>query len=180
MIDHHPRPGVKPREEVIKINSQIDKQIDDLVGVFRDPIIVMPGGWGETLPDWIKTQVTLERLVENMKKAQGQEPTGTDAEATAYLYTASLTAPMTEQWTRIYLYVAGKAMSKSNKERKIPDDIKVDSLSDYDMHELNRLKFWLYRQRARARQEREIAQRRQKKEEIAAGVKVAQPALFDF
>lgn len=158
----------------------VDRMVSDLVGALRDPIIVMPGGWWDTLPDWIKTQVTLERLVENMKQAQGQEPTGTDAEATAYLYTASLTAPMTEQWTRIYLYVAGKAMSKFNKERKLPEDIKIDSLSDYDMQELNRLKEWLYRQRTRARQDRERVERRRKKEEIATRMKAAQPALFDF
>ena len=153
-----------------------ERWIEDLAGVFFDPIIVMPGGWGDTLPDWIKTQVTLERLVENMKKARGQEPTGTDAEATAYLFTASLTAPMTEQWTRIYLYVAGK----SNKEREMPDDIRIDSLSDYDMHELNRLKAWLYRQRTRARQERERAERRQEKKEKAAEAELLQLALFDF
>jgi len=154
--------------------------VSDLVGALRDPIIVMPGGWGDTLPDWIKTQVTLERLVENMKQAQGQEPTGTDAEATAYLYTASLTAPMTEQWTRIYIYVAGKAISKFNKERKLPEDIKIASLSDYDMQELNRLKAWIYRQRTRARQEKERVERRHKKEEMVAKIKAAQPALFDF
>ena len=157
-----------------------ERWIEDLAGVFFDPIIVMPGGWGDTLPDWIKTQVTLERLVENMKKARGQEPTGTDAEATAYLFTASLTAPMTEQWTRIYLYVAGQTMTKSNNEGEMPDDIRIDSLSDYDMHELNRLKAWLYRQRTRARQERERAERRQEKKEKAAEAELLQPALFDF
>jgi hypothetical protein len=82
--------------------------ISDLVGTFTDPIIVYPGGWGDTLPDWIRTQITLERLIENMKEAYGEQPTGTDAEATAYLYTASLTAPMSDDWTKIYLHVAGK------------------------------------------------------------------------
>ena len=72
-----------------------DGMIGDLVGTFTDPIIVFPGGWGDTLPDWIKTQITLERLVESMKEAPGEQPTGTDAEATAYLYTASLTAMIT-------------------------------------------------------------------------------------
>ena len=31
--------------------------IEDLVGVFTDPLIVFPGGWGDTLPDWIKTEI---------------------------------------------------------------------------------------------------------------------------
>jgi len=28
----------------------IDRMSSDLVGTFHDPIIVMPGGWGDTLP----------------------------------------------------------------------------------------------------------------------------------
>jgi hypothetical protein len=48
------------------------------------------------------------------------------------------------------------------------------------MADLNRLKEWICRQRTRARQERERAERRQKKEETAAKMKAAQPALFDF
>ena len=40
-----------------------DKWIDDLVGAIADPIIVFPGGWMDTLPDWIKPQITLERLL---------------------------------------------------------------------------------------------------------------------
>lgn len=157
-----------------------DRWINDLVGTFFDPIIVMPGGWGDSLPEWIKGQVTLERLIENMKVTTGGQPTGTDAEATAYLYTASLTAPMGEHWSRIYLYVAGKTMARHNKT-ELPEDIKVDSLSDYDMQELNRLKEWIYRQRTKARQEKGRAERRKEKEQKAAQTKETpdlQPSLF--
>ena len=41
-----------------------------------------------------------------MKTTKGEQPTGTDAEACAYLNTASLTAPMDNDWSQIYLYVA--------------------------------------------------------------------------
>jgi hypothetical protein len=157
-----------------------DSMISDLVGTFTDPIVVFPGGWEDTLPNWIKTQITLERLVENMKEAHGEQPTGTDAEATAYLYTASLTAPMSEDWTKIYLHVAGKTYARANRGREVPEDIKVESLNEEQMADLNRLKEWIYNQRTRARQERERAERRQKKEEIAARMKAAQPALFNF
>ncbi len=162
------------------MSKTIDSMIGDLVGTFTDPIIVFPGGWGDTLPDWIKSQITLERLVENMKEAHGLLPTGTDAEATAYLYTASLTAPMDDDWTKIYLYVAGKTYAHANRGGDVPEDIKVESLSDEQMADLNRLKKWIYDHRSRARQERERAERRQKKEEVAVRMKVAQPALFDF
>lgn len=167
-----------PWKGVIKLHNRIDKHISALVGVFTDPIIVFPGGWGDTLPEWLKEAITLERLIENIKEAHGQEPTGTDAEVCTYLYTASLTQPMDHDWSHIYLYVATKVMGQKGTE--VPIDIKVESLTGYQSEQLNRLKEWLYRQRTRARQNRKRAERRQEKGEVAARVKAAQPALFDF
>ncbi|MCJ7743346.1 MAG: hypothetical protein MUO99_02135 [Dehalococcoidales bacterium] len=151
----------------------------NLVGTLTDPIIVYPGGWGDGLPEWLKNAIILERLTENMKVTKGEHPTGTDAEVCAYLSAASLTAPMDDDWSRIYLYVAGKTYRRWGKN-EMPGDIAVDSLNDEQMRELGRLKEWLYRQRTQARQERDRAERREKREEEAARKKVDQPALFDF
>ena len=161
----------------------IEKGISEIVGVFCDPIIVFPGGWGDTLPDWIKPAITLERLGMNMKALKGEEMTGTDAEACAYLYTVSLTQPMDHDWTKIYLYIAGKTYEKwRTKESGVtmPEDIRVESLNDEQMRDLNRLKAWLYHKRTTVRLERNRAERRQKKEEEADKRKAEQPALFDF
>lgn len=62
------------------MNTSIEKGVDELVGALTDPIIVFPGGWGDTLPEWLKTAITLERLEMNMKALRGEEMTGTDAE----------------------------------------------------------------------------------------------------
>ena len=159
--------------------KQIEKGISDIVGALTDPVIVFPGGWGDTLPEWLKNAITLERLEMNMKALKGEEMTGTDAEACAYLYTAGLTAPMDSDWTEIYLYLSTQVVRR-NRKTKIPQDIAVDELSDYRMGELRRLKEWLYRQRTKIRLERDRAQRRQRKEEEAASKKAEQPALFDF
>ena len=156
-----------------------EKGISEIVGVFTDPIIVFPGGWGDTLPEWLKSAITLERLAMNMRALKGEEMTGTDAEACAYLYTASLTQPMGRDWTQIYLYIAGKLYTQWKKS-EIPEDIRVESLNDDQMRDLNRLKAWLYQKRTTVRLARERADRRQKKEEEAAKRKEAQPALFDF
>jgi len=149
------------------LNNRIDNQIDDLVGALTDPILVMPGGWGDSLPDWIKSQITLERLAQQMKALKGEKPTGTDAEACAYLYTASLEAPMGHDWTQIYLYIAGKVVARA-KNAQIPDDIKVESLTDDQMRDLQELKDWIYQHRVKVRQERRRAERRQVKAEAAA------------
>jgi len=149
------------------LNNRIDNQIDDLVGALTDPILVMPGGWGDTLPGWIKEQITLERLLEQMKVLKGEKPTGTDAEACAYLYTASLEAPMDRDWTEIYLYIAGKVVA-SGKNAQIPDDIKVESLTNEQMRDLQELKDWIYEHRIKVRKDRRRSERRQVKAEAAA------------
>jgi len=167
----------------VTTEKQVEKGISDIVGALADPIIVFPGGWGDTLPDWLKTSIPLERLIENMKALKGEEMTGTDAEACAYLYTASLTQPMDHDWSQIYLYIATKVYEKFRTKESgvtMPEDIRVESLNDEQMRDLNRLKAWIYKKRTDIRLDRDRAERRQKKEEEAAEREAAQPALFDF
>ena len=110
---------------------------------------------------------------------KGEEPTGTDAEACAYLMTASLTQPINRDWTEIYLYLTTKVFSK-HKDCNVPEDIKVEYIIDYQMNELNRLKSWLYRQRVKARLEKDRAERRDRRQEKEARRETAQPAMFEF
>jgi len=140
-----------------------EQAISDILGAVFDPIIVFPGGWGDTLPDWMKQSVTLERLLENMKALKGERPTGTDLEACMYLYTVSLTRPISEQWARIYLYLAAQSMKRWQKV-EVPDDIKVDSISDNDMRELAGLKAFIYRSRVEHRKGIERGERREARE----------------
>jgi len=161
------------------LNKTVEQGISDIVGCLTDPIIVFPGGWGDTLPDWLKTAITMERMMGNMKALKGEEPTGVDAEACAYLMTVSLTQPMDSHWTQIYLYVASQTYKRWGKG-EMPADIVVDSISNTQAGELNRLKVWLYGQRIRARTEKDRAERREKKEEQETKKKEEQPALFEF
>ena len=137
--------------------KQLEKGISDLVGALTDPIVVFPGGWGEDLPEWLKNAITLERLEMNMRALKGEEMTGTDAEACAYLYTAALTQPMDHDWTKIYLYIAGKTYNRwCSKESgmQMPEDIRVEEFSQDQMVELNRLKQWLYKKASEAFEEK--------------------------
>jgi hypothetical protein len=161
------------------LNSSIDKGISEIAGVFTDPIIVFPGGWDDTLPEWLKGAITLERLEINMRALKGEKMTGTDAEACAYLYTAGLTAPIDRDWTQVYLYVATQTYRRWRKG-EMPADIAVDSLDNEQMSELSRLKGWLYRQRTKIRLERDRTERREKKEQEEVKRKTEQPVLFKF
>jgi len=155
------------------------KASPEIVGCLTDPIIVFPGGWGDTLPEWLKNAITLGRLEMNMRVLKGDEMTGTGAECCAYLYTATLTNPVDHDWTQIYLYIASQTYRRWGKN-EMPSDIAVDSINDYQRQDLNRLKDWLYHKRIQVRLDRDRAERRQRKEEEVARREAEQPALFDF
>jgi len=158
---------------------ELEKGISEIAGVFTDPIFVMPGGWGDTLPDWLKQAITLERLTDNVRALHGEPMTGTDAEACAYLYTAGLTAPMDSDWSELYLYVSTQVYRR-HKQVDMPDDIAVESLSDYRMGRLLDLKRWIFNRRSQIRQERDRTERRERKEADTARQQAEQPALFKF
>ena len=144
-----------------------DKWIGELVGVFSDPIIVMPGGWGESLPEWIRSAITLERLIANIEAIKTGVMKGCDAEACAYLFTASLTAPLGHDWTQIYLYIAGKVCKRrlgKDSGVSMPEDIRVEELSSYQMDKLNNLKLWIYDCRVKHRKGQVQPEREEKKE----------------
>jgi hypothetical protein len=145
----------------------------------RDGRKQSPAYYRYSLPEWLKNAIALERLTENMKETKGEQPKGTDAEACAYLNTASLTVPMDGDWSQIYLYIAGKTYTRW-KKNEMPADIRVDSLNDYQSRELKRVKDWLYQKRIQTRQDRERAERREEKEEEEARKQSEQPALFEF
>jgi hypothetical protein len=157
----------------------VEQGISDIVGCLTDPIVVFPGGWGDTIPEWLKAAITLERMIGDMKALKGEESIGTDAEACAYLMTVSLTQPMDSDWTQTYLYVASQTYKRWEKG-EMPADIVVESITDYQMGELNRLKAWIYRQRVKARLEKDRAERREEREETEAQREAEQPALFEF
>jgi len=162
-------------------DRRVNGWIDDIVGALFDPIVVMPGGWGDDLPEWLRTRVTLERLTENIVSSrENREITATDAEAACYLFTASLTAPIGGDWTQIYLYVAGGEM-KSQAMSELPEDIKVEALTESQWRDLRELKNWIYRQRVKHRKEKAHGERCETEEEVETRemeTRSVQPSFF--
>ncbi|MBI2851983.1 MAG: hypothetical protein HYX84_02600 [Chloroflexi bacterium] len=136
-----------------------EKSIEDLAGIFTDPIIVFPGGWGDSLPDWLRQAITLERLLAEVESLKGNPPTAADTEVCAYLMTVSLTQAIDSDWTQIYIYLAGKVVRR-HKRAEMPEDLNVESISEYQKQELRRLKDWLYLQRTRNHLDRSREERR--------------------
>lgn len=157
-----------PAEEKLKHRNsekEVAGWIADLVGNFTDSIIVYPSPWMDTLPEDIKKQVPLERLLLQMQYHKGliKEMTATDAEALLYLYPASLEFPFDETWTNIYIHLGAKVCGSMGRE--VPEDLKVRELTSYQEGKLEHLKRWIYEQRVKHRKEKERDVRREEKEE---------------
>ena len=86
---------------------------------------------------------------------------------------------MDHDWGQIYLYIATKTYRRWGKN-EMPSDIAVDLLRDDQVSDLNRLKAWLYKKRTEVREDRERAERRQKKQEEVVRKRAEQLALFEF
>jgi hypothetical protein len=128
-----------------KIGKQLERDVKRLVRALTAPIIVYPGGWHDTIPRWMKTEVTLQRLVQLMK---GREGSATDIEALIYLYTACFVAPFNESWTNIYMYLTKKCMEA--RGRSFPEDLGNPALTDHQKDLLDDLKRWLWKQTEKA------------------------------
>lgn len=135
----------------IGLPTKVDP-IEEMVSALTDPLIVFPaGGWEETIPQHLKERLPLDRLAHQMRCLQGQAQwdEACDLEALLYMYPATLAHPISEQWTRIYLYLGTRCLGA-----KFPQDISQDNLSDYDMGELRGLKRWIHRKKLQARKQR--------------------------
>lgn len=117
-------------------------------------LVVAPGGWAETIPDWLKKEVEFERLTlglaGNIAELRGQpiREVG-DAEACLYLYTLSLSAPMGYHLGQAYIYLTAK-LTKRRNPSTVPDfaEKKLKAgLTPDEQRELTELKRELYRAR---------------------------------
>jgi len=163
----------------------IDQAIADMVGVFCDPIICYPSPWMDTLPDTLKSQITMDRLFEQLKASRGETPTASDSEALAYLYPASLEAHLGHLWSNIYIYLATRVVAAQGRE--VPKDLVMERpLDSQEEYELRRLKSWIYEKRCQHRKEKatdirkeRLAKEKQEEQEKAAEVEQHAFDLFD-
>jgi len=171
----------QPQEKYSRVS--LDKGIDNLVGSLCDPIIVHKCAWGTRgmIPEWLRNQITLDRMIELMvANKEGRDPIGTNSEALAYMIPASLEFPLGHDWSQIYLYLATVTMDRE-KNKVVPDDIRVDKLDRNQEDDLRHLKHWIYATKLKHRKEKARGERRQAKEKASAeelGTEIAQPSFF--
>ena len=117
-------------------------------------IINYPGGWGPP-----------EGIVEDIRK-ELQNPkrkTASDVEVVAYLSSASLAGPPSEEWVRIYMYMTRNYLKskgwKFDGSTKFLDEYKT--LREDDKRELKQLRDWIFE-----RQQKDLAERRKQAKKI--------------
>lgn len=172
------QPEIFPLEEIERQTPEkrfnLDRSIDDLVGSLCDPIIVYPSPWMDTLPEEVKGQVPLDRMVLQMRYHKGdiKEMTATNAEALLYMYPASLEFPLNHDWAQIYIYLGSLVCGSMGRE--IPEDLKNTVLTSDQLRHLEGLKRWIYEKRVQARKARRRGERldekSQKQEEAESPV----------
>ena len=114
-------------------------------------LVVANADWAGSIPDWLRKEVELERLAlsfGDITNGKEDEKIG-DAEACLYLYTASLTAPMSHELNNIYSYLGAKLMKRQNGG-ELPTflETKLDQgLDSNEERELAQLKRDLWKKR---------------------------------
>ncbi len=106
--------------------------------ILERPVVLYPG-WYE-IPEPIKKEIYLQRAEQALLQKEGE---ATDAEALAYLYSASLAVPLRSEYVRIYLYLFCRTMRRQGIEPP-PDLCEVESLSEDEERLLRKLKQWLW------------------------------------
>jgi len=128
----------KREERRVKARAMLD-----IMDMLVAPIIVPKCQWYLDLPERLIEDVTLSRLIAAMK---GEEK-ATWAEVTAYLMPVSMEGPMQYEWSNIYLYASAQYIRECRPEQAASVEFAPDTLNDYEMMLLERLRRRIYIQR---------------------------------
>ena len=123
-----------------------EKKLFEVIHSFTRPLIVMPGYEDMPIPDNIKSQIQMERLL----LAKDAIPLASETETMWYISTASLSFPLDHRWANILFYLTRNWLIK--QKRELPDFLRDDiELEPYtEATELRRLREWLYNQTKKA------------------------------
>jgi len=109
------------------------RRIKEVIRALHAPLVCHPGGWDQSLPDWIAGRAVRQRM--EMLDNGGWDK-ATDADIAAHLFTASLVAPMNHDWAEIYIYTVAQLMPQlCDTTIPVPKE-----LSAWQQQELNQLK----------------------------------------
>ena len=110
------------------------------------PILIANTRW--PLPENLIKKVQAERMINSLIEfAQPLTPEESIgyAEVVAYIMPETSQRVLTSDVVKIYLYCVTKMLEK--EKEAIPEECRVDDLTEYEMQKLNELKKWIYKNR---------------------------------
>ncbi len=142
---------LQPIEEK-QVKKSYSKDTGKFVFEFMDmlaaPIITFSESWADAIPQSLKQDVTLSRLMGRMQK----EEMATIPETVAYIMTRTYEAPMNHEWANIYLWCSSQYMKQYRN--KTDEDLKEinpsEKLSEHEKSLLKRLRVWIWEKRREA------------------------------
>lgn len=110
------------------------------------PIIVANTEWDlpENIIKYVKEERMINGLIDMIKPLSPEESVGY-AECVAYLMPETQKRVISSRVTKIYLYCVTQLMKR--RKIKLPKDIAVNELTNYEMGELRKFKEWIYKSR---------------------------------
>lgn len=151
-----------------RVEQKTERCLSNLCGALEDPVICHRGNLNRP-PEFMQYAITCQRLLENLAAVrENRTPLGTDAEVAWYVASASLEAPISSEWERIYAYCFTQTFRFLNKE--IPPDLEFKGELDLqETYMLSDLRRWIYAKSSAPRLDAGKEKRKQQREE---GVKV--------
>ena len=166
------KPQQGETESTPKERRTSEQSIDQIVEIFQKPLVVADLQWAEAIPDWLMQRVTLERLMQVYKREEGL---ATDAEAVCYLCTASLMSPLSNEYAKVYLYLAKQEFVREGKD--VSQIEAPEALSNYEQHCLDELKQRIWTSAERRLKEKKKAIKERERMEAKHADKEAQANL---
>jgi len=152
----------------------------EIAAATTDCIIHWPGPWAEDTPAWLKDAIIIERIVAVREAIAGKPLIATEAEVVFYMMPRTFEAPLSRDWSQIYLYCSTRVMAR-HKETPISEDIKVKELTGDQQRLLDHLRRWLMERRIRYRKEKKREEKLDGKKKKDTEVTLPkQQNLFDF
>ena len=108
-------------------------------------LVVGAREWADTIPEWLLDEVKEERLIYGLASLIGRGPVVGDAEVAVYLMTASHRQILSSEHTNIYIYLVTQLFKK--RDKKVPESIRKEELSEWEEHELEELRDMIYQKR---------------------------------
>lgn len=110
--------------------KKTDDYVFDIMDALRAPVLTHCQAWADTIPKRLLQIIPTARLASLLMKEQ----TATDPETLAFIYTRTLEAPMSREWTDIYTYLGCKVCEEYWKEDRWDVVGAPREIEEYDMN----------------------------------------------